>query len=587
MLLLHGTCRIANPKGYDENRPRMGTPPECICPDHPAYPEREVIEFKAMWCSLHKMLWLSLFLLLTEGCLSGTELPSPYEPNKMPVTPPQTVGRAGEPEVLIFQKVTGYAAQVWIEVAPAPHPATEVVRSVATSWFIDGERSSSTGFSTSLAHEVTYPIHRDAEITHSFLATVVVTYADGQTAAASASTDVTFREACVSPFEFEGRLWYLECNRPHVFLMPNEVEYSPDGLLAAASEAMSAVWGTPAHRRFVQYVDLLLKRIFDGDPATPPDYDPSNYAYRPTTSPTGPYTGEERTVGEGGYDPAPLLDRVCSDIPLTGTGCLHGFLWDVDQEPGEVVFGYAPTWTSAKVTGATRTTMDVEVILEQVTYDMIYEPPHDVYDIAATSPAYIAENDLSNYTKAFGKKAGHELILRFRISSGDPRAWELVAFSRPHVVDEPYMGSIRMQPFEGLRPGPYCNANLATVAGLQPFPGMVSDTVDGTTASAPITTFTSKVSYPYPHTASSEFGGSGVGRDRLGVNAPHFSYGGSDNAFNCMRPADACTVAGEQDGGPDWIGVSEGCEYPNVSNDGDDATYEISEAIVRRWVYFY
>ena len=161
--------------------------------------------------------------------------------------------------------------------------------------------------------------------------------------------------------------------------------------------------------------------------------------------------------------------------------------------------------------------------------------------------------------------------------------------------------------------GPYCNNNLGTVSaktypdawftpfpypitlpapftnGVPLFPGLVSDA----DASGVLTTSYARVTAPYPHSGTSATGGSGAGRDALGVNAFAFEYNDasgrySDNPNNCRRPADACRVTAAQaggdtskaqDGGPEWDGISSACEYPNTSNNSDDATFKVSEQV--------
>jgi hypothetical protein len=135
--------------------------------------------------------------------------------------------------------------------------------------------------------------------------------------------------------------------------------------------------------------------------------------------------------------------------------------------------------------------------------------------------------------------------------------------------------------------GPFCNNNLGTTEGpfdslgMPVYPGMVSDTASGIQGGNVLTDYYVQALWPYPHTESTLHGGSGVGRDRIGAYSTPYAFDiaqsmFSDNPNNCARPADACTVAGVQDGNPDFIGVSAMCEYPNKSNDSDDSTYKIS-----------
>lgn len=438
----------------------------------------------------------------------------------------------------------------------------------------------------------------------------------------------------------------------------------------------SSTNGSAPAATFASFLDLTLKRFLDADTATTIDYNAATYLYRPVTSGTGPWkvgdpgcadaTCSNRTVGLGGYEASPLLDRTCLEIPLVGNVCLHGYLWDVDNEVGAKFFEYnyntavfeltpevngdveSGPWsdpTTGLCTGGVGTPcgdstngelakelrddddgLKVRLQLENVKLDLFFEPPTDatLTDIKNNpdDPNYLPENDLSNYVKAYGvaELGTIELIINLRVAANYNNGVQPHTIGVGFELQDVFFDSDFQFVF---RKGPYCNNNLGTTespaagqtytsnAALRPFnnagaanyPGLVSDTVGG----ARRLTYYSRLAGSYPTAGGAlagtgtvadpyRGGGTGAGRDKIGVNTSPYEYNDaderwSDNPNNCRKPADACnlTTAAQaggnanqiQDGGPEWTGITNtsSCEWPNTSNNSDDATYKISEQI--------
>jgi hypothetical protein len=328
------------------------------------------------------------------------------------------------------------------------------------------------------------------------------------------------------------------------------------------------------HARAERYFSLLVMKQLDADPATPVDYDPPTFVYRPDRN--------------AGYEPYAVLDRVCVDYALIGAACYHTFVADIDNDPVQAPASFAPedvTYTVSKLENAWIVAVDLKLAL-----DVLMEPPAEATladvpnDLA--NPSYERSEDLSTYIKAFGR-AGVAVHAVFEIDTATPKTlrYRLRAWMLTDVLSV------------ALHRGPFCHNNLGTVYGstvtfatsyanavalpapfvngVPLYPGLVSD-ADTTGV---LLAYYAADQGPYPHAASSPCGGSGAGRDALGVGVRAFAYG-ADNPNSCRRPADACSDAGVQDGGPEWSGVSANCQYPNVSDDGDDATYRISTLLV-------
>jgi hypothetical protein len=372
--------------------------------------------------------------------------------------------------------------------------------------------------------------------------------------------------------------------------------------------------GTPGHWRFRNFTDLLLKRAFSKPVLQSLPFDPNSYQY----------TGSLSELGR-----IQLLDRVCIDIPLVGSACLNEFLYDVDNEPGLQVMDIGPVaasrtapWSTpvseaspsengtATISSLGGNLFEVTLKLNASQVDLLFEPPIDpmLKDIPNSSANYLPELDLSNYLKEYGHaQLGTAFELKFLVdvpSSFDHLDFMLRTF---RYLDSDFQ-------FVFLR-GPFCNNNLGTTEGplagipyrLNPldrpfdsvgnplYSGLISDTESGVQGDGVLVEYDARDNWPYPHTVSNLSGGSGVGRDRIGVNSVPYSFDlaqgmFSDNPNNCARPADACTVAGIQDGGVEWIGISAFCEYPNVSNNSDDSTYKMSSQITSiipyiQWVF--
>jgi len=98
---------------------------------------------------------------------------------------------------------------------------------------------------------------------------------------------------------------------------------------------------------FVNYVDLLFKRILDADTLTALDFDPNTFGYsdffNPVSGgslPTGldcqngfsPAVTDANCDGHiGGYEPEPLISGTCINVPLVGDVCLNGYIQNTDE----------------------------------------------------------------------------------------------------------------------------------------------------------------------------------------------------------------------------------------------------------------
>lgn len=434
----------------------------------------------------------------------------------------------------------------------------------------------------------------------------------------------------------------------------------------------SSTNGSAPAATFASFLDLTLKRFLDADTATTIDYNAATYLYRPVTAATGPFSGINSTIGFGGYEASPLFDRTCLDIPLVGTVCLHGYLWDVDNEVGAKFFSYdyntaafqlspeanadveSGPWsdpltglcTGAVIPGTPcgptlngqlaaplrddDDGLKVRLQLNNVKLDLFFEPPTDstLTDVKndPDSATYTPEDDLSNYLKAYGvaELGTIELIINLRVASNYNNSVQPHTIGVGFELQDVFFDSDFQFIF---KKGPYCNNNLGTTespaagqtytanalerpfdnAGAANYPGLVSDTNTNANPGPRTLSYMALDDGTWPNGGSSiagtgtfadpyRGGGSGAGRDKIGVNTSPYEYNDaderwSDNPNNCRRPADACNLttaaaAGGnanriQNGGPEWTGNTNtaSCEWPNVSNNSDDATFKISEQI--------
>jgi len=363
---------------------------------------------------------------------------------------------------------------------------------------------------------------------------------------------------------------------------------------------------------FSNFIDLTLKRLLDdtdstvvidgviyNQPKGTVDYDPNNFVYRPVTANTAGATWL------GGYDAAPLLDA-CMDVPLVGSVCLNGYLYDVDNDflPGigggrffsynhlnssfsllpqvnEDVESEFMTGSPASCVGAGCGVMgsvpaehrddddglEITLSMRNVIIDLLFEPPArwSLTDIASSTENYEPADDLSSYLKAYGQAelGTVELSLNIRLAADYNDSVEPAVIGIGiELQDVEFLSDFRFV----FQKGPYCNNNLGTTetqpgtvgytnpaarpfSNVTPFgpnyPGLISDTVTGTNPGAPLLQYFSMVPATRPTVASNDRGGSGIGRDRIGVGAAPYEFNPtdgpySDNPNNCMRPADAC-----------------------------------------------
>jgi hypothetical protein len=364
-----------------------------------------------------------------------------------------------------------------------------------------------------------------------------------------------------------------------------------DNLLAASGDL-------PKKERFTNFLDLTFKQMFDSNTSTTVAYDLQTYRYLPVTGATGPF-------GEGGYEPYAFADQHCIDVPLVGSPCIHGYLVDIDAESGARLFDYDVTQAVYQVyalpplNGIARYAADVTIY--NARFDYLYQPPGDVSvvpgDVKNDGADYEPSGDLSAYVKAHGRAVYDKLSLRFVV---------LLADATPTSIRFDLEQLALAEPALDLTAGPFCNNNLGTTSadfadvtlrpfsptGLVNFAGLVSDTSTNANPGTPVDTYYSLVLSGYPAIGSNmnnssgtySGGGSGTGRDRLGLEAIPYSYGISDHPENCKVPADACasTSAPVQTGGPD---AAAGCELPNVSNDSDDATYRVTTDFIGQTMF--
>jgi hypothetical protein len=448
--------------------------------------------------------------------------------------------------------------------------------------------------------------------------------------------------------------------------------------------------GSAPAATFATFLDLTLKRFLDANTNTTIDYNPTSYLYRPVTAPTGPYKPGDpgcvlealdntkcanRTVGTGGYEASALLDRTCIDIPLVGSVCLNGYLYDVNNDIGQVFFTYDyatatfgvrplvntdvesasmdtaglctkvdpitlanPCGIQSNVPAAYRDDDDglqVHIKLDKVKLDLFFEPPTDTTGTLAISDVvndtanatYDPAKDLSTYLKAYGvaELGTVDLYVAIRVAANYNNGVQ------PHTIGvglELQSLSLDTDFQFVFQKGPYCNNNLGTTetrwagntyiyndtaqggrpfttagVGVARYAGLISDVAGGTVQRVYYAQHSLPVVQGIPHAASNMQatapigqyygGGSGIGRDRIGVGANPYEFNNtakrwSDHPLNCKFPADACSVTTAQaggnatkmqQGGPEWNGNSASCEYPNTSNNSDDATYKISEQI--------
>ncbi len=403
-------------------------------------------------------------------------------------------------------------------------------------------------------------------------------------------------------------------------------------------------------KRFLDSTDSTAPSTSALMPQGTIDYDPNTFLYAPVTNAVGPW-------GDGGYDPL-NLGLGCLAIPLVGDVCLNGYLYDVNNEAGQKFFSYyvggagdplnpsftirpqanfdvESGWMNGNVCDDTDPNspcgaegnldptyrddddgLQVGIILNNVIVDLLFEPPAhwSLTDIANSATDYDPADDLSAYLKAYGQaELGQvKLTLNIRVAADYNNTVQ------PHTIAVGF----ELQNIEFLtdfqfifQKGPYCNNNLGTTetnfgdvglsnAAVRPFSngsyGAAGTPLYGTyvsdvAAGNVLLQYYSQTAATYPTVASNPNGGSGVGRDRIGVGAAPYEFDiangrYSDNPNNCRRPADACSSASGnvQNGGPEYTTVSANCQYTfalpgytggNISDNSDDATYKISEQI--------
>lgn len=433
---------------------------------------------------------------------------------------------------------------------------------------------------------------------------------------------------------------YVGCRRDAVFSVPLTEPVALDAtspslyLAQVVEKHFLGRPGTPGHDRLRAFIHLVALSAAETTDVTLLPHDPESYLVNPEVA----LSPEKRLA----------FDRTCMDIPLVGSVCLNGFVTDVDNEPGGLVLDFGPEAqaaalapsaiagsgpillggsTAAAATYATAASYgsfdirplgdrryEIALRLHGSTFDLLFEPPSDpgLVDVKnSVEPDYAPANDLSTYLKAYGHVlVGTPFEARFDVTipqgAFSALHFTLVAVSLLH----PELQFV-------FHRGPYCNSNLGTTetpsagpahssdparrpfdaSGTPLYAGLISDTISGAQGGGyddVRRTFYSQMTFSYPHEQSHEHGGSGAGRDRIGVATRPYAFDPdsgrfSDNPNNCVRPADACSVthlalaeedpAKLQDGGPEWLGLTNtaGCEWPNVSNNSDDAAYKISE----------
>lgn len=378
---------------------------------------------------------------------------------------------------------------------------------------------------------------------------------------------------------------------------PYAIESTRQALLASIiQEQFLSAKGTAKYNRYRNFMDLQLKRAWDADPASPLVYDRNSYQYQPAS---------------GGYEPMTIFDRTCMDIPLVGSVCMNASFFDSDGQIDEGLVEYEPSMGTygIKVINAATGTYRIDVTAP-VSIDMFFEPPvSDTVGLADLPNATVVDPrlDLSTYVKVLGRADTGPFRFRYLVTMPtDATATSTTLIFYPIQVgwdtlttyDE--FGNITSILVDGdfqfiwHEFGPFCNNNLRTTGtpaagadyeadpekrpfgnnGIANYPGLISDVT---------TSYNSLYMPPYPHASGSAAGGSGVGRDRIGLGSSPYAFSNalseySDNPNNCARPADACTSTNPlQDGGPEWPTASPSCELPNVSNNSDDATYKITQ----------
>jgi hypothetical protein len=553
-----------------------------------------------------------LVALFMTAC--GVEVHTPAPGGNFPddVTSPANQ-RPFAPEIVLHVNMASESeAHVWVEMAKPSTDAENDAISYAYTWSVNGVPADfpagQTAVTARLGPAATAGPFFNERIQEVWAVVVIPFDGYGPGVSAEASATVEFTRTC-DPHH-PGYLLVL-CEGTG-FTIPLDSPFDAQGDVTTAisllvAEYMSSPEASAEHDRTRNFFDLVLKRMMTKSDAL--TYDPDTYLVRPA------YPRDLLDHPYGGYDPEPIFDY-CVDVPLVGPLCLHAFVWSVGEEYFGRVFDFSPF---IEVNSRLLPNEDVEITvgLSTAFIDILYEPPAQwsLTDIASTTPNYEPQNDLSTYLKAYGSMiySGLEAVFHLQPSM---QSTELLLTLR--TISKPLATDLN---FDNFKKGPYCNNNLGTTetqpgtAGylnpqLRPFAlngtpkyaGLISDTTSGTNPGIARLQYYATQPATRPTMASRANGGSGIGRDRIGVGAYPYEFSWidgrySDNPNNCLRPADACSSSSGsiQNGGPDYPVPSENCEYSlslglvlgvnytggNISNNADDATFKISEQITQ------
>jgi hypothetical protein len=554
-------------------------------------------------------LWLAMLYACAQD--KAYEGPAPQKPR------PPTNERPAVPPINIHVDMVNPAkARLTIEGLDQNADPEHDTVGYRIRWTLDGKSTAYPETTTEVTSEIPRPTEvwfADIVKTHVWSAYVTPFDAYGPGAAVTAAAEVKLRLAC-DPHPTEGYV-YIGCDDRYVYsafvasAIPDDDATAEAFLREQTAQSFFPPTTNATSQRALNFVNLLFMDAFNRPGATL-DYNLATYAYRPVVSLEGPFTGPDRTIGAGGYDPEPFLDRTCLDVPLVGSICLNGYVWDNDNATQANIVDFAPQDVTFAVSKA-GTQWLVDAYIHSPALDVLFEPPPDptLTDIPnPTSNDYDPSRDLSAYVKAHGRVAFFGTFrLRFDVDFEAPNL--LLYKLRLLSLNDNAAQFLSAK-------GPYCHNNLGTVigsttsprpvldnfhpypdivipppfqGGVPLYPGLVSDA----NTLGVLSSYYARFAAPYPHADTSPAGGSGAGRDGMGVKALAYEYNDaagrhSDNPNNCRFPADACTVslaqAGYvtykvQDGGPEWNGPSASCQYPNVSDASDDATFKISEQI--------